>query len=134
RPDGGDGLIEALGFGTHEEPAASVPHEPEPVIPVPKPSAPLRNPEQLTLTSGDAIAYTLPPTALLRPGTAPKQRTRANDIVVAALSEVLEQFQVDAQVTGCSPGPTATRYQSELATAVKVARVTAPRPNHSYAA
>src|SRR5690348_16236592 len=85
RPDGGDGLTEALGFGAHDETdpsAPPAPHEPEPAIAVPKPSAPLRNPEQLTLNSGDAIAYTLPPTALLRPGTAPKQRTRANDIVV----------------------------------------------------
>ena len=137
RPDGGDGLIEALGFGAQEEPAAPMPHEPEPVpepaIAVPKPSAPLRNPEQLTLTSGDAIAYTLPPTALLRPGTAPKQRTRANDIVVAALSEVLEQFQVDAQVTGFSRGPTVTRYEIELGPAVKVERVTALSKNISYA-
>ena len=133
RPDGGDGLVEALGFGTHEEPAAPAPHEPEPAIAVPKPSAPLRNPEQLTLTSGDAIAYTLPPTALLRPGTAPKQRTRANDIVVAALSEVLEQFQVDAQVTGFSRGPTVTRYEIELGPAVKVERVTALSKNISYA-
>jgi len=132
-PDGGDGLVEALGFGTHEEPAAPAPHEPEPAIAVPKPSAPLRNPEQLTLTSGDAIAYTLPPTALLRPGTAPKQRTRANDIVVAALSEVLEQFQVDAQVTGFSRGPTVTRYEIELGPAVKVERVTALSKNISYA-
>jgi S-DNA-T family DNA segregation ATPase FtsK/SpoIIIE len=137
RPDGGDGLIEALGFGAHEELDPSTPHEPEPApepaIAVPKPSAPLRNPEQLTLTSGDAIAYTLPPTALLRPGTAPKQRTRANDIVVAALSEVLEQFQVDAQVTGFSRGPTVTRYEIELGPAVKVERVTALSKNISYA-
>jgi DNA segregation ATPase FtsK/SpoIIIE, S-DNA-T family len=137
RPDGSEGLIEALGFGTGEEPGPSglpVPEPaPEPVIPVPKPSAPLRNPEQLTLTSGDAIAYTLPPTALLRPGTAPKQRTRANDIVVATLSEVFEQFQVDAQVTGFSRGPTVTRYEIELGPAVKVERVTALSKNISYA-
>ena len=136
RPDGGDGLTEALGFGTHDEPdpsASPASHEPEPAIAVPKPSAPLRNPEQLTLSSGDAIAYTLPPTALLRPGTAPKQRTRANDIVVAALSEVLEQFQVDAQVTGFSRGPTVTRYEIELGPAVKVERVTALSKNISYA-
>jgi len=139
RPDGGDGLAEALGFGTHDEPdpsappSAAAPHEPEPVIAVPKPSAPLRNPEQLTLTSPDAVAYTLPPTALLRPGTAPKQRTRANDIVVAALSEVLEQFQVDAQVTGFSRGPTVTRYEIELGPAVKVERVTALSKNIAYA-
>jgi S-DNA-T family DNA segregation ATPase FtsK/SpoIIIE len=146
RPDGGDGLIEALGFGTHDgavpetgvpsSPAASAEpagHEPAHQLPDLKPSAPLRSPEQLMLTGGDAVAYTLPPTALLRPGSAPKQRTRANDIVVAALSEVLEQFQVDAQVTGFSRGPTVTRYEIELGPAVKVERVTALSKNISYA-
>jgi len=138
RPDGSDGLIEALGFGTHDEPQPAAPpaeavSAPEPAIAVPKPTAPLRNPEQLTLTASDAVAYTLPPTALLRPGTAPKQRTRANDIVVSALSEVLEQFQVDAQVTGFSRGPTVTRYEIELGPAVKVERVTALSKNISYA-
>ena len=137
-PDGGDGLIEALGFAAQEDSDPSSPGFPpdgtahEPVV-VPKPSAPLRSPEQLMLTGGDAVAYTLPPTALLRPGTAPKQRTRANDIVVAALTEVFEQFQVDAQVTGFSRGPTVTRYEIELGPAVKVERVTALSKNISYA-
>jgi S-DNA-T family DNA segregation ATPase FtsK/SpoIIIE len=159
RGDGSDGLAEALGFGQddagphdagphdagphdagphHADPHHADPHHadlgvltagvPQPV----DPKAPLRRPEQLTLT-GDATAYTLPPTALLKPGSAPKQRTRANDIVVAALSEVLDQFQVDAQVTGFSRGPTVTRYEIELGPAVKVERVTALSKNISYA-
>jgi DNA segregation ATPase FtsK/SpoIIIE, S-DNA-T family len=91
--------------------------------------------EQLMLTSASDASYTLPPAALLRPGTAPKARTRANDHMVEALSGVLEQFEVPAVVTGFTRGPTVTRYEIELdpEAAVKVERVTALSKNIAYA-
>jgi S-DNA-T family DNA segregation ATPase FtsK/SpoIIIE len=97
---------------------------------VPAPASTAR-PEQLMLSS-DAI-YELPSQDLLRTGPAAKAKSKANEIVVAALTEVFLQFEIDAQVTGFMRGPTVTRYEVELGNAVKVERITALSKNISYA-
>ncbi|MET0929840.1 MAG: DNA translocase FtsK 4TM domain-containing protein [Aeromicrobium sp.] len=87
--------------------------------------------EQLAL-SGDVV-YSLPDSTMLREGSPHKARSKASDAVVERLTEVLEQFQIDAQVTGYTRGPTVTRYEVELGPAVKVEKVTALSKNISYA-
>jgi len=108
--------------------ADPVPEPPE----APDPTAPPGRSEQLPLSSSGEI-YELPAPSVLRPGTATKPRTKANDVVVNALTGVLEQFDIDAQVTGFTRGPTITRYEIELGPAVKVEKVTALTRNIAYA-
>ena len=99
--------------------------EPPPHTPVPQ------RVEQLQL-SGD-VQYMLPDAEDLKQGTVHKARTDASDAVVGRLTEVLTQFEIDAQVTGYSRGPTVTRYEVELGPAVKVEKVTALSKNIAYA-
>jgi S-DNA-T family DNA segregation ATPase FtsK/SpoIIIE len=87
--------------------------------------------EQLAL-SGDVV-YSLPDSTMLREGSPHKARSKASDEVVERLTEVLEQFQIDAAVTGYTRGPTVTRYEVELGPAVKVEKVTALSKNIAYA-
>jgi S-DNA-T family DNA segregation ATPase FtsK/SpoIIIE len=78
-------------------------------------------------------SYVVPRMGTLAAGVVAAARTAANDSVIRALTELFDQFKVDARVTGFKRGPTVTRYEVELGPAVKVERVTALTRNIALA-
>jgi DNA segregation ATPase FtsK/SpoIIIE, S-DNA-T family len=93
---------------------------------------PISHPMQLELSNGAGM-YTLPSLKDLAQGPAHLEHTRANDEVIAALTQVFSEFDVDCAVTGFNRGPTVTRYEVELGPGVKVERITNLTRNIAYA-
>ena len=101
-------------------------------IPKAHPStAPAKRPVQMMLQPDSK--YVLPSPDFLKSGPAAKGKSKANDAIVSALTELFAEFEIDAQVTGFMRGPTVTRYEIELGSAVKVERITALSKNIAYA-
>ena len=102
-------------------------------IPKEKVSEPVKpeRPVQLILQSMDS--YALPSMEILRVGPASKGKSKANDSVVQALTELFSEFEIDCEVTGFMRGPTVTRYEVELGSGVKVEAITALSKNIAYA-
>ena len=117
---------------TPEDHLPATPTPVVPVTPVAAPVAPIPRPSRQLPLPAD-LAYELPDVGVLKPGPVPKSSTKANEAVIEALTQVMEQFDIDARVTGFQRGPTVTRYEVELGPKVKVERVTALSKNIAYA-
>ncbi|MEY4423938.1 MAG: hypothetical protein RLZZ258_1041 [Actinomycetota bacterium] len=77
--------------------------------------------------------YVMPPLSFLAPGSPPKAKSAANELLVQSITSVFKEFNVEAAVVGFQRGPTVTRYEVELAPGVKVEAVTRLASNISYA-
>ncbi|MCZ2818085.1 FtsK/SpoIIIE family DNA translocase [Modestobacter sp. VKM Ac-2984] len=134
----------AVDLGALDDAPDAVVHEPAPEpVPVRRPAIidrtappedlpPIEEPEQLRIQPVEG-AYTLPSVSVLRAGTPPRAKSKANDVAIEAITGVLEQFNIDAAVTSFTRGPTVTRYEIELGNAVKVEKITALTKNLAYA-
>jgi S-DNA-T family DNA segregation ATPase FtsK/SpoIIIE len=81
----------------------------------------------------DAPGFKTPPADLLGANGKAEVDPQATEKVIDQIQAVFAQFQVDADVTGYTRGPTVTRYEVEVGPGVKVERVKSLAGNIAYA-
>ncbi|MEV0005894.1 DNA translocase FtsK [Micromonospora sp. NPDC050980] len=118
----------------HPAPAAdSAESAPRPPLPPRQPTGPAAEAAPAaTATPVTAGGYPLPPLALLAAGDPPQRRTSATATVKQALQGVLDDFKVNAKVSGAHRGPTVTRYEITIGPGVKVEKVIGLAKNFAY--
>jgi S-DNA-T family DNA segregation ATPase FtsK/SpoIIIE len=72
---------------------------------------------------GSGKNYKLPPSEILSSGNARQISSSSIADMTREIEETLQEFNVDASVTGYTAGPTVTRFEIELGPGVKVNRV-----------
>jgi S-DNA-T family DNA segregation ATPase FtsK/SpoIIIE len=95
-----------------EQPASDVPVQEQP-----------KAVTQLAIPVGNTRSFKLPPVEILSRGGQREISARSIEDTIKTLEATLEQFSVDASVTGYTAGPTVTRFEIELGAGVKVNRV-----------
>ncbi|HKS98356.1 MAG TPA: DNA translocase FtsK, partial [Rugosimonospora sp.] len=99
----------------------------------PRRPAPARAPTPAGPAPVETSGYRVPTLDLLAAAPAPTDRSADTAAVIAALTGVFTQFEVDAKVTGHRRGPTVTRYEVVLGDGVKVERIEQLAKNIGYA-
>ena len=139
RPDLDDGEEDQGEVGPIIERIPAVPLRvvPNPDVDEPKKPAAAERREQLKLAAGafspSGGGYKLPPLELLSQSTPGSVSEVATQATIDVLRTTLRQFNVDAAVTGYTPGPTVSRYEIELGEGVKVNRVVSLQNEIRYA-
>jgi S-DNA-T family DNA segregation ATPase FtsK/SpoIIIE len=80
-------------------------------------------PRQASTPRAESKSYKLPPLALLGQGDKREISARSVEETTRIIEATLEEFNVDAAVTGYTAGPTVTRFEIEIGSGVKVNRV-----------